>query len=90
MPGAAEPALLRELAGGLSVPLNVLVIPSLSLDELGSLGVRRVSTGSLPYRSAMHAAAAAAAAVRDGLPIPDADPYQVLQDRLVRYAGSVK
>lgn len=86
VPGATEPALLRELAAGLSAPLNVLVIPSLSLDELGGLGVRRVSTGSLPYRAAMHAAAAAAAAVRDGLGIPDSDPYPVLQDRLVRYA----
>ena len=86
VPGPAEPEVLRELAAGIRAPLNVLVIPSLSLDELAGLGVRRVSTGSLPYRAALHAAAAVAAAVRDGQPIPAADPYPQLQGRLVRFA----
>jgi 2-methylisocitrate lyase-like PEP mutase family enzyme len=88
VPGPAEPELLRELASGIPAPLNVLVIPALSLDELAGLGVRRVSTGSLPYRAAMRAAAAAAAAVRDGQPVPAAEPYPELQGRLVRYAQS--
>jgi 2-methylisocitrate lyase-like PEP mutase family enzyme len=85
VPGAAEPALLRELAANTPVPLNVLVNPALSLDELAELGVRRVSTGSLPYRAAIHAATEVADAVREGRPLPAATPYPDLQDRLVRY-----
>jgi 2-methylisocitrate lyase-like PEP mutase family enzyme len=85
VPGAAEPALLRELAANLPVPLNVLVHPALSLDSLAGLGVRRVSTGSLPYRAAIHAAAEVADAVREGRPVPAATPYPDLQARLVRY-----
>ncbi|GAA1216984.1 isocitrate lyase/PEP mutase family protein [Pseudonocardia alaniniphila] len=88
VPGAAEPAVLRELAAGIPVPLNVLVVPGLSLDELAALGVRRVSTGSLPYRAALHAAVAVAAGVRDGRAIPEATPYPDLQARLVRYEQS--
>jgi 2-methylisocitrate lyase-like PEP mutase family enzyme len=85
VPGATEPAALRELAARLPVPLNVLVVPGLSVAELGELGVRRVSTGSLPYRAALHAAVEVAGAVRDGHAVPAATPYPELQDRLVRY-----
>jgi len=90
VPGATEPAVLRELAGRIPVPLNVLVVPGLSVGELAGLGVRRVSTGSLPYRAAVHAAVEVAAGVRDGHPVPAATPYPELQARLVRYrAGDV-
>jgi 2-methylisocitrate lyase-like PEP mutase family enzyme len=85
VPGAAEPSVLRELAAGIGVPLNVLVVPALSLAELAELGVRRVSTGSLPYRVAIDAAAEAAVAVRDGRVVPTATPYPDMQARLVRY-----
>lgn len=68
------------------IPLNVLVIPDLSLAELAALGVRRISTGSLPYRAAIHAAVEVAAAVRDGGTLPAATPYAELQARLVRYS----
>lgn len=85
VPGASDPAVLRELTSSIPVPLNVLVIPALSLGELADLGVRRVSTGSLPYRAAIHAAAQVAEAVRDGGPVPAAAPYPDLQARLVRY-----
>jgi 2-methylisocitrate lyase-like PEP mutase family enzyme len=86
VPGATEPDLLRELATRIPVPVNVLVVPALSLDELSELGIRRVSTGSLPYRAAIHAAVQAATAVRDGQPIPAATPYADLQARLTGYA----
>jgi 2-methylisocitrate lyase-like PEP mutase family enzyme len=85
VPGADRPDVLRQLAGGMAVPLNVPVIPALSLSELARLGVRRVSTGSLPYRAAMLAATEVATAVRDGLPVPAAAPYPDLQARLVRH-----
>jgi 2-methylisocitrate lyase-like PEP mutase family enzyme len=86
VPGASDPALLRELAAGVPVPLNVLAIPGLSLEELAELGVRRVSTGSLPYRAAIHAATEVAGAVRAGRPVPPATPYTALQALLTRYA----
>lgn len=86
VPGATDPEVLRELAAGIPVPLNVLVVPDLTLDDLAGLGVRRVSTGSLPYRAAVHAATAVAAAVRDGrTDLPGAVPYKELQARLVDY-----
>ncbi len=85
VPGATDPAELRELSAAIPVPLNVLVVPALSLAELGELGVRRVSTGSLPYRAAIDAAVAVAAAVRDGDDVPSATPYPEMQGRLVDY-----
>jgi 2-methylisocitrate lyase-like PEP mutase family enzyme len=90
VPGAADPAVLRALTGQIPVPVNVLVIPALSLAELAELGVRRVSTGSLPYRAAMHAATEVAVAVRDGRPVPDASPYADLQARLVHYERTAR
>jgi 2-methylisocitrate lyase-like PEP mutase family enzyme len=85
VPGVSEPATLRELALNIPVPLNVLVIPALSLAELAGLGVRRVSTGSLPYRAAIHAATEVATAVRDGRAVPAATAYPDLRAKLVRY-----
>jgi 2-methylisocitrate lyase-like PEP mutase family enzyme len=87
VPGATGPAVLRELTAAVAVPVNVLVVPGRSLAELGALGVRRVSTGSLPYRAALHAATEVALAVRDGREPPAADPYPTLQERLVAYAA---
>lgn len=87
VPGAAQPVVLRELASGIHRPLNVLPIPGLSPTDLADLGVCRVSTGSLPYRAAMHAAVAAAAAVRDGVGFPEAMPYGELQDSLTTYVN---
>jgi 2-methylisocitrate lyase-like PEP mutase family enzyme len=89
VPGAAEPEMLRALSAAIPVPLNVLVIPALSLGRLAALGVRRVSTGSLPYRAAIQAAADVATAVRDGRDVPPAAAYPDLQTRLVQYATTV-
>lgn len=90
VPGASDPADLAALAEAIRLPLNVLVVPGLTLPELARLGVRRVSTGSLPYRAAVQAATAAAVSVRDGRPLPDAAPYPVLQQRLTDYEQSTK
>jgi 2-methylisocitrate lyase-like PEP mutase family enzyme len=86
IPGATEPADLREFTSSVPVPVNVLVVPALSLAELAELGIRRVSTGSLPYRAAITAAVTVAENVRDGRPLPKATPYPQLQERLVRFA----
>ncbi|MFF3562170.1 isocitrate lyase/phosphoenolpyruvate mutase family protein [Streptomyces sp. NPDC002574] len=90
VPGATDPGELRRLAAEIPVPVNVLVVPGLSLAELGALGIRRVSTGSLPYRSALDAAVGTATAVRDGRPVPAATPYQEMQRRLLRYEESAR
>jgi 2-methylisocitrate lyase-like PEP mutase family enzyme len=87
VPGATEPEVLQALTAAIDRPVNVLAIPGRSLAELFALGVRRVSTGSLPYRAAIHAAAAAAVAVREGLELPAADGYPDMQARLVGYAN---
>ena len=87
VPGATQPDVLRELTAAIPLPVNVLAIPGLSLAKLATVGVRRVSTGSMPYRAAIHAAAEAAVAVRDGTGLPAADPYPEMQARLVRYAA---
>ena len=90
VPGASDPAQLRAITSAVAVPVNVLPIAGLSLVDLSGLGVRRVSTGSLPYRAAVHAAVAAATAVRDGGSTPAATPYADLQGRLVRHAESTE
>jgi 2-methylisocitrate lyase-like PEP mutase family enzyme len=86
VPGAGEPAELRALAAAIPVPVNVLVVPGRTLTELGELGIRRVSTGSLPYRAALDAALSVATAVRDGRPPVSATPYAEAQQRLLRFA----
>ena len=87
VPGVTEPDDIRAIAQALPVPLNVLPVPGRSLSDLAALGVRRVSTGSLPYRAALTAAVRSAEAVRDGSPLPDAVPYVDLQRRLSAYPG---
>jgi 2-methylisocitrate lyase-like PEP mutase family enzyme len=87
VPGATEPDVLRELTVAIPLPVNVLAIPGRSLADLAALGVRRVSTGSLPYRAAIHAAAQAAVAVRDATELPGACEYREMQERLMRYAN---
>lgn len=82
VPGVAEPSVVRELAGALPVPLNVLPVAGVDVRQLAAWGVRRVSTGSLPYRAALRAAVDVAEAVRGGWAPPAAEPYAALQERL--------
>ncbi|MDR7384709.1 isocitrate lyase/PEP mutase family protein [Promicromonospora iranensis] len=86
VPGATDPAVLERLASALPLPLNVLAVPGRTVGQLGALGVRRVSTGSLPYRAAIDAAVDVATAVRDGRDVPSATPYPDAQARLERHA----
>jgi 2-methylisocitrate lyase-like PEP mutase family enzyme len=85
VPGASDPGDLRELTAHIPVPVNVLVVPGLTLAELADLGVRRVSTGSLPYRAAIDAAVQVAQNVRDGVPPPAATAYPAMQARLIEF-----
>ncbi|WP_088288475.1 isocitrate lyase/phosphoenolpyruvate mutase family protein [Kineosporia sp. A_224] len=79
VPGPLTDAQIAALAAAVIVPLNVLPYPNRSVDDLAALGVRRVSTGSLPYRAALRAAVDAARAVRDGSALPPAVPYADVQ-----------
>jgi 2-methylisocitrate lyase-like PEP mutase family enzyme len=86
LPGATDPEELSRFAREIGVPVNVLAHPKLTVSELGGLGIRRISTGSLPYRAAIDAAVRAATVVRDGGTAPGATPYPEMQERLVRFA----
>ncbi|GAA1855219.1 isocitrate lyase/phosphoenolpyruvate mutase family protein [Pseudonocardia ailaonensis] len=88
LPGLTDPEVLRALTRRLPVPVNTLVVPDLSLARLADLGVRRVSTGSLPYRAALNAALEVAAAVREGRTPPPGIPYPELQAALVEHDAS--
>lgn len=72
VPGALTDAATRSLADGVAAPLNVLAGRH-TVAELAGTGVRRISTGSLLYRTALSAAVASAAAIRDGRE-PDGPP----------------
>jgi 2-methylisocitrate lyase-like PEP mutase family enzyme len=87
VPGVTGPAELEVLATQIPVPVNVLIVPALTLSDMARLGIRRVSTGSLPYRVAIDAAVAAATAVRDGRKPPSATPYPEAQACLAKYAA---
>lgn len=87
VPGATDPADLRTLATAVPLPVNVLVVPDLPLTTLADLGIRRVSTGSLPCRAALDAAVGIATAVRDGNRPAGATPYPQAQQSLVRFAA---
>lgn len=89
VPGLSDPDKIREITAGLAVPVNILPVAGASLADLAALGVRRVSTGSLPYRAALAAALDAARATRDGSVLPASVPYADLQADLTAYAGDV-
>ncbi|MFD5315620.1 isocitrate lyase/phosphoenolpyruvate mutase family protein [Streptomyces sp. NPDC127098] len=67
VPGLVDRDGIAALTSLLVTPLNVLYVPTgPSVAELAALGVRRISLGSLLYRTALGAAVDAATAVRDG------------------------
>ncbi|MFZ3566678.1 isocitrate lyase/PEP mutase family protein [Streptomyces sp. BH097] len=61
VPGVTDPGVIKDLAEGVEVPLNIMAGPGTPrVDELGALGVARVSLGSgvaqAAYAAARHAA----------------------------------
>jgi 2-methylisocitrate lyase-like PEP mutase family enzyme len=86
VPGLMAPEDIQTITAGIGLPVNVLAHPSLTVAELGELGVRRVSSGSLPYRAAVDAAVNVANALRDGNQVPAATPYWEMQSRLVSFS----
>jgi 2-methylisocitrate lyase-like PEP mutase family enzyme len=70
VPGIAADADIAAITAKIGVPLNVLFMPGRhTVEGLAALGVRRISTGSLLFRAALHATVRTALAVRDGAPV---------------------
>lgn len=86
VPGATAEADIRTIAAGIDLPVNVLAHPSLTVTELGELGVKRVSSGSLPYRAAVDAAVNSVVALREGKAAPPATSYWDMQSRLEEFS----
>ncbi|GAA4891861.1 2-methylisocitrate lyase-like PEP mutase family enzyme [Stackebrandtia albiflava] len=81
VPGAVTAADVAALVAGVAAPLNVLFSPEgPDVAELTGLGVARVSTGSLLFRSALRAVVGTATAVRDGGAVVGAPGYGEVQD----------
>ncbi len=67
VPGLADEDVVAGLVADVAAPLNVLYQPGThTVARLAELGVRRISTGSLLFRTALGAAVDAAVAIRDG------------------------
>lgn len=76
VPGLTEPRDIEKLAN--LAPLNVLA-QQRTPAQLGNLGVKRISTGSLLFRAALHHTVTTATAVRDGEPTGNAFSYADVQ-----------
>ncbi|MEU7901442.1 isocitrate lyase/phosphoenolpyruvate mutase family protein [Actinoplanes sp. NPDC049118] len=74
VPGLAEDDDIRAVVTGAGAPLNVLLLPGMTVPRLAALGVARISTGSMLFRAALGAAVAAARSVARGAPGPDGIP----------------
>ncbi|GAA3977437.1 isocitrate lyase/phosphoenolpyruvate mutase family protein [Actinomadura viridis] len=79
VPGLAGETGVRAAVAATHLPLNVLFLPGgATFDELAAMGVRRVSYGSLLYRTALHAAVVTAVEGRAPAGIPTYDDVQRL------------
>jgi 2-methylisocitrate lyase-like PEP mutase family enzyme len=66
VPGLTDPEPIRRIVAATELPVNVLYAATgPGVATLTGLGVRRISTGSMLYRSALSAAVEVARAVRD-------------------------
>jgi 2-methylisocitrate lyase-like PEP mutase family enzyme len=71
VPSAPDDASIAGLVAAVPLPLNILFAPGRhTVEHLTALGVRRISMGSLLFRTALAAAVQTAVAVRDGEPLP--------------------
>ncbi|MFD0522729.1 isocitrate lyase/phosphoenolpyruvate mutase family protein [Paractinoplanes durhamensis] len=68
VPAVAADAEIRTLTTELAAPLNVLLLPGMTVPHLAGLGVARISTGSMLFRAALAAAVTTARAIAAGTP----------------------
>lgn len=85
IPGTLDATQISALTEAVTVPVNVLASPEQTLDDLSALGVRRISTGSLPYRAALDAAVNVAKDLRDGRLTTTQTSYFRIQELVGRY-----
>ncbi len=84
VPGLAEDDDIRAVVAAVPVPVNILYTPRRHrLERLAELGVRRVSTGSLLFRTALHAAITQVKEIRDGGPVVDDVPSYTEIEKLI-------
>jgi 2-methylisocitrate lyase-like PEP mutase family enzyme len=84
VPGLVEEYDIRALVTGTGAPVNVLYLPRVhTVRRLAELGVRRISTGSLLFRAALHAAVRTARAVAEGQAVPGDLPSYADVQRLI-------
>jgi 2-methylisocitrate lyase-like PEP mutase family enzyme len=84
-PGLADLDQIATVVNAVGVPVNVLILPGgPSVAQLGEVGVRRISTGSLLSRIAHGAMVAAAERLRDDGVINTTEPF--LSSRLAAQA----
>ncbi|WP_034217504.1 isocitrate lyase/PEP mutase family protein [Actinoplanes subtropicus] len=69
VPAVAADDDIRALVA-LGAPVNVLLLPGMTVPHLAGLGVARISTGSLLFRAALAAAVGVAREVAAGAPAP--------------------
>jgi 2-methylisocitrate lyase-like PEP mutase family enzyme len=75
VPGRLEESQIAAVTEAVEVPVNILYLPDLhGVARLAELGVGRISTGSLLYRTALHAAVAAARGFRGDHDSPGGPP----------------
>ncbi|WP_169982702.1 isocitrate lyase/phosphoenolpyruvate mutase family protein [Microbispora sp. H10836] len=91
VPGVADAGDVRALVDAVDLPLNVLFLPGRhTVAGLATLGVRRISTGSLLLRAALHAVVGTARAVAGGGDIPAGLPsYADVQELVTTCADWV-
>ncbi|MFG2502956.1 isocitrate lyase/phosphoenolpyruvate mutase family protein [Streptomyces sp. NPDC048441] len=75
VPALQDEKVISGLVAAFDVPLNVLFAPGgVTYRRLAELGVRRVSSGSLLFRAALHGAVEAARAIARGGAVPEGLP----------------
>jgi 2-methylisocitrate lyase-like PEP mutase family enzyme len=84
VPALADDAQIGALVKAVSAPVNILYLPGRhTVAGLASLGVRRISTGSLLFRAALYATVTTAQAIRDGAPVSGGAPSYASTQQLV-------
>lgn len=74
VPGLADVASARAIAGSVSLAVNLMALPGMpAFSELRAAGVRRISMGPALFRAAYGAAEAATRAFLQGNPVPAFD-----------------
>jgi 2-methylisocitrate lyase-like PEP mutase family enzyme len=81
VPGISGADTIRTVVREVEAPLNVLLLPGMTVTRQADLGVARISTGSMLFRAALDAAVTLARSVARGEPAPTGVPgYQEVND----------